>query len=73
MRARDLVIGKSYRHKNTTNQYWAKVKKVLGPKQGVNPHNRIIVECEWSQNKNDSFALVKHFKPSDLIKDKYDD
>lgn len=69
MRAQDLVVGRSYRHKNTPSQYWAKVTKILKPKQGVNPHSYTIVKCEWSQNKNDSFGIVKHFRPADLIKD----
>jgi len=44
------------------------VIKVLGPKEGENPHNRIIVKCEYSMRKNDGFGLIKYFKPSDLVK-----
>jgi len=68
MRARDLVVDEHYRHKNQPTYCWAKVIKVLGPKEGENPHNRIIVKCEYSMRKNDSFGLIKYFKPSDLVK-----
>jgi len=66
MRANKLIIGKSYRHKDHPKYAWAKVLKVLKPKEGVNPHNRIIVKCEWSIDENSSFGMIKYFKPSDL-------
>ena len=67
MRVDKLVVGESYRHKDHPTYCWAKVLKVLKPKQGENPHNRIIVKCEYSQQKNDKFGLIKYFKPSDLV------
>lgn len=70
MRAKDLVVGENYRHKDHPTYCWAKVIKVLKPKEGENPHNRIIVKCYWSQTKDDTFSLVKYFKPSDLVVDK---
>lgn len=68
MRAEDLKIGESYRLKDSPNYAWAKVIKVLKPRQDENTHNRIIVKCEFSQNRNDSFGLIKYFRPSNLIK-----
>jgi len=62
-----LIIGESYRHKDHPGYAWAKVVKVLKPKQDENPHNRIIVKCEYSQEKNPKFGLIKYFKPSDLV------
>jgi hypothetical protein len=70
MRAKDLVVGESYRHKDHPNYCWAKVIEVLPPKTGDNPFNGIIVKCEYSQNKDDNFGLVKHFRPSDLVREK---
>lgn len=69
MRARDLVIGESYRHKDNPTYCYAKVIKVLKPKEAENTHNKIIVKCEYSQDKNGSFGLIKYFEPSDLIKE----
>lgn len=68
MRAQDLIVGESYRHKDHPNYCWAKVVKVLKPKEAENPHNRIIVKCEYSQMKDDKFGLIKYFKPSDLMR-----
>jgi hypothetical protein len=68
MKASDLKIGQSYRHKDHPNYCFAKVVKVLKPKQDENPHNRIIVKCEYTQNRNEYFGLIKYFRPSDLVK-----
>ena len=67
MIANNIIIGESYRHKDHPTYCWAKVVKVLQPKQDENPHNRIVVKCEWSENKGDSFGLIKYFKPSVLV------
>lgn len=68
MRARDIIIGESYRHKDNPSYCWAKAIKVLKPKEGENPLNRIIVKCEYSQNKDDCFGLIKYFRPEDLMR-----
>lgn len=67
MRVKDIVIGKSYRHKDSPTYCFAKAIKVLKPKEGENTTGMIVVKCEWSQNKNDLFAIIKYFKISDLI------
>lgn len=67
MRAKDIVIGESYRHKDNPKYCWAKAVKVLRPKEGNNTTTRIVVKCEWSQDKNDTFGLIKYFSPSDLV------
>jgi len=67
MRATGIVIGESYRHKDHPNYCWAKAVKVLRPKEEENPHNRIIVKCEYRQHKDDATCLVKYFNPSDLV------
>jgi len=67
MRAQHIKIGESYRHKDNPTYCWARVVKVLKPKEAENTHNRIVVKCEFSQNKSDKFGLIKYFKPSDLI------
>ena len=67
MRACDIEINKSYRHISTPKYGWAKAVKVLKPKEDENPHNRIIVKCEWSVGKNDNFSLIKYYKPKDLL------
>lgn len=70
MRAKDLVVGESYRHKDHPRHCWAKVKRVLKPKEHPNTNNFIIVECEWTQDKDGLVGLIKYFKPSNLVKPK---
>ena len=67
MRAKDIKIGENYRHKDHPTYAWAKAVKVLKPKEAENPHNRIIVKCEWSTKRDSSFGMIKYFKPSDLV------
>ena len=67
MRAKDIVIGESYRHKDNPTYCWAKAVKVLKPKEGENATGRIVVKCEWSQGKNGNFGLIKYFSPADLV------
>lgn len=67
MRSKDIVIGESYRHKDSPRYCWAKALKILKPNEENNT-SRIIVKCEWSQNKNDMFGLIKYFKLTDLVK-----
>lgn len=67
MRAKDIVIGESYRHKDHPTYCFAKAVKVLRPKEGENTTTRIVVKCEWSQGKNDTFGLIKYFTPADLV------
>ena len=69
MKASDLKIGESYRHKDHPNYCFAKVVKILKPKQDENPHNRIIVKCEYTQNRNEDFGLIKYFRPIDLVRE----
>lgn len=68
MRAKDLVIGENYRHKANPSIGWAKVVRILQPKEGENPHNKVVVKCEWSSTKNSDFGLIKYFTPVDLVK-----
>ena len=82
MRACDLVEGESYRLKYTPTYGWVRVLKVLKPKQDlyytdvdnksqhdINPKPYIIVKCEHSVCKNDTFGFIRYFKPVDIIKE----
>jgi hypothetical protein len=68
MRAKDIIIGESYRHKDNPNYAWAKVVKILKPNQCENTLNRIVVKCEYSVDKNPEFGLIKYFSPANLVK-----
>ncbi|MCK5604475.1 hypothetical protein KAR91_21475 [Candidatus Pacearchaeota archaeon] len=68
MRAKDIEIGESYRHKDHPTYAWARPLKILKPKEAENPHNRIVVKCEWTTRRNANFGMIKYFKPSDLMK-----
>ena len=70
MRPQDIVIGEYYRHEDTPDYAYAKVVKVLRPKQYPNTHTYSIVECEWVVSKGDIPFFVKYFKASDLMKEK---
>jgi hypothetical protein len=67
MRADKLTIGKSYRHKDNKSYGWAKVIKILKPKECENTQGYIIVKCEWSVDKDSSFGMIKYFRPSNLV------
>lgn len=64
MRHTSIVVGNYYRHKDSP-QFWAKAIEILPPKKGHN--TAYLVKCEWTTSKWDSFGLIKHFKPSDLM------
>ena len=68
MIAKNIIIGESYRHKNSPKYCWAKVVNILKPKRAENTTKRIIVKCRWTVEKeDDSFGLIKYFNPSDLL------
>jgi len=58
---KDIKIGKHYRLKNN-NVAWAKPIKIYNPKELDKNKNYFIIKCEWSQNKNDIFGLIKYFR-----------
>ncbi len=68
MNSKNLIYGESYRHKDHPTYCWAKVIKVLKPKEAENTLNRVVVKCEYTQQKDDTFGLIKYFKPSDLVR-----
>lgn len=67
MRAKDIVIGDNYRHKDNPTYGWAKAVSVLRPKKGENTSTKIVVKCEWSPDKNSNFGMIKYFSPSNLL------
>ena len=70
MRAQDIVIGEHYRHKDSPCRFWLTVRNILQPHEGKNPHNKIIVECLHTTDKNKDFGFIRYFCPRDLIKDR---
>jgi hypothetical protein len=80
MRVQDIVIGETYRHRDNPAYGYAKALKIIRPmaqyKQkyaGLTEEEKAVktvcVRCEWTLSKNDSFGLIKHFRPCDLVKD----
>ena len=67
MNINKIIIGWVYRHKDHPDFCFAKVIKILKPKEDENSTTKTVVKCEYSQDKNFRFGLVKYFKPSDLI------
>jgi hypothetical protein len=67
MRAQDIKIGESYRHREHPEYAWAKAVEILKPGQGGNNQTFTVVKCEWTVHKNDGFGLIKYFRPRDLI------
>lgn len=70
MRTQDIEIGKSYRLRSHPNYSFAKAVKILKPKQEENTNTYIVVKCELTVGKNDSFGFIKYFRPFDLVKEK---
>jgi hypothetical protein len=69
MRPQDIKIGESYNHHNSSKNYYAKAIRILKPGQYPNDKTYTIVECEWTNGKNDPLVLIKYFRPCDLEKE----
>lgn len=81
MRTQDIVIGETYRHRDHPNYAYAKALKIIRPMAKFKQQyaydlsddekavKTVCVKCEWTINKNDSFGLIKYFRPCDLVKD----
>ena len=70
MRAKDIIIGESYRLKNTPNCGYVKALKVCKPKEVVKEVNYIVIKCEHTYYKDGNVVFTRYFKPSDIVKDK---
>lgn len=75
MRTQDIKIGESYRLRTNQNYCYAKAIEIIKPKpkrlQITDIDKQIkcvVVKCEYSQLKNDTFGLIKYFRPCDLVK-----
>ena len=68
MRQKDIVIGDYYRLTTTPNYSYVKPIRILAPKTSENPNTFIVVECEHTVDKNDSFGFIRKFKLSELKK-----
>lgn len=80
MRTQDIVMGETYRHRDHPNYAYAKALKIIRPMAKYKQKyadltddeksiKMVCVKCEWTISKNDSFGLIKYFKPCDLVKD----
>ena len=80
MRTQDIVIGETYRHRSHPNYAYAKAVKIIKPMpifkrkyaydltEGEKEVKCVCIKCEYTLSKNDSFGLIKYFRPCDLIK-----
>jgi len=81
MRIQDIVIGETYRQKDNPHYAYAKALKIIRPLAKFKQKSAydlteeeknmtsVCVKCEWTIRKNDSFGLIKYFRPCDLVKD----
>ena len=81
MRTQDIVIGETYRHRTNTNYGYAKALKIIKPlpkfrqkyaydlSEEEKEVKTVCVKCEWTISKNDTYGLIKYFRPCDLVKD----
>ena len=67
MIAKDIKIDSIYRHRTSPNYAYAKAVQILKAKEFPNTNTFIVVKCLWSTNTNFNFALIKYFRPTDLI------
>ncbi len=65
MRAKDVVIGKTYRHRTSSIGY-AQPVAILPPRTGINTTAGTLVKCAWASEPSFQVFMFKHFKPSDL-------
>lgn len=70
MRARDIVIGESYRLRGSPSYGYAKAIAVLKPGQEENTRPYIIVRCEHAVDKDGNVGFIRRFKPVDLVREK---
>ena len=75
MRTQDIKIGETYRHRTSPDYGYAKAIEIIKPKPKYLQKTEIdkqikytVVKCKWSIYKNDTFGLIKYFRPCDLIK-----
>jgi len=68
MRAQDIIIGESYRLKDTPHYSYVKALAVLKPKQAENTRAYIVVKCEHTVDKGDNCGFIRYFRPDNLIK-----
>ena len=68
MRACDIQIGEYYRLKDSPDYGYIKPLRVLAKDDDENPKDYIIVRCEHTVSKNDSFGFNRYFRPRDIIK-----
>jgi len=81
MRIQDIVIGETYRHRDHPNYAYAKAVKIIHPMAKFKQKSAydlteeekkvksVCVKCKYVVCKNDSFGLIKYFRPCDLVKD----
>ena len=74
MRTQDIKIGETYRHRTSPNYGYAKALKIVKPNkdnfwktEDEKTIKVVAVRCKWSTYKNDTFGLIKYFRPCDLI------
>ena len=82
MRTQDIIIGEIYRHRDHPNYAYAKALKILRPlanykkrfTYGLSEEEKnvktVCVKCAWIVSPNDTFGIVKYFRPCDLIKER---
>ena len=66
MKAKDIVIGKTYRHRTSSVGY-AQPVSLIPPRSGVNKSAATLVKCGWSADPRFLVFMFKYFKPSDLV------
>ena len=81
MRTQDIVIGETYRHRDHSNYAYAKAIKIIRPtpkfkqkyaydlSEEEKKIETVCVKCGWTISKDDTFGLIKYFRPCDLVKD----
>lgn len=82
MRTQDIIIGETYRHRDHPDYAYAKALKIIKPMPKFKRRyvydlidaekevKYVCVKCEYTLSKNDTFGLIKYFRPCDLVRDK---
>ena len=69
MRAQDIIIGKTYRLKDTPDYSYIRPLQVLNIKEIDKTKNFLVVKCEHTVGRNDTAGFIRYFRPRDIIEE----
>jgi hypothetical protein len=80
VRTQDIEIGRYYRLRDSPDYGYVKVLEIVRPVKKSSfafkmrtleerSIKGVVVKCEHTIHKNDSFGFIRYFRPTDLVKE----